>query len=828
MANTRSYARSFSGGEVTPEFWGRLDDAKYQTGAATIRNCIVTPHGPVTNRPGLAFVRAVKDSTKRTRLIPFSFSTTQTVAIEVSQGFFRFHINGQTQLVPAGTAYNGALAYVAGDVVTYTGNRYVAIAAAGIGIDPTNVFVPVPTPPAIWVASTALVDTPPVGYTFVGSTLPTSATLGSLVYIEVVTEVFVPETPPPGLEYEYLGLGEYVIVIKYQGYTGTAPGTAPDPLLKPWLLLGPATGNVIFEVANPYADADIFDLHYVQSNDVLTIVHPNYPPAELRRLGTTGLWTYKAISFGTPQVAPTSPSAVATRGSPASTAVRTFSYVVTSVSADGLSESVASVVATTGNQNLLDANAFNTITWTSSATRFNVYRLAGGLYSFVGISTSTTFVDDGTILPDAGKTPPISTLPFTGTNFPAAVSYFEQRRVFGGTNTQPQNVWATKSGTETDLNVSIPVRDDDSVQFRIASREANTIRHIVPLNAMLLLTSAAEWRAGSADNGPLSPLSISAKPQSYTGANNAQPIVLNNRAVYAAARGGHIREIGFDWRSDGFVTGDLSLRAPHLFDNFEVVDMAYAKSPQPVLWFVSSSGKLLGLTYVPDQEISAWHQHDSLNGVFESCCVVTEGSEDRLYVVVKRVINGATVRYVERMAPRLLTDVALSFFVDCGATYNGASADVITGLSHLEGQTVAVLADGSVQNQKVVTSGQITLDYAASKVVVGIPMTSELLTLPVGLIDIAGAGQGIAKNLNKVYLRVYNTRGLFAGPAQGPLREYKQRTTEVYGSPPNLKTGEAEFVVDGFWGEAGQVLVRQVDPLPMTVLSITSDIAIGD
>lgn len=825
MANTRSYTRSFSGGEVTPEFWGRLDDAKYQTGAATIRNCIVTPHGPVTNRPGFAFVRAVKNSAKSTRVIPFSFSTTQTVVIEVSEGYFRFHINGQTQLVPAGTAYNPLLAYNAGDVVTFSGNRYVAIATAAIGIDPTNVFVPVPTPPAVWTVSTGLLTTPPSNYTFVGATLPTAATLGVQVYLEVITEEYIPPAFN-GYGEQIEGTGVYIRIIRYQGYTGTSPGPAPDPLAKPWLLLGAATGNLIFEVANPYAEADIFDLHYVQSNDVLTITHPNYPPAELRRL-STGLWTFRNISFGTPQAAPTSPSAVATRGSPASSAVRTFSYVVTSVSADGLNESVASVVATTGSQNLLDANAFNTITWTSSATRFNVYRLAGGLYSFIGIATSNTFVDDGTIIPDAGKTPPISTLPFTGTNFPGAVSYFEQRRVFAGTNTQPQNVWATKSGTETDLNVSIPVRDDDSVQFKIAAREAQTIRHIVPLNAMLLLTNAAEWRAGSADNGPLSPLSISAKPQSYTGANNAQPLVVNNRAVYAAAKGGHVREIGFDWRSDGFVTGDLSLRAPHLFDNFDVIDMAYAKSPQPILWFVSTSGKLLGLTYVPDQEVAAWHQHDTLNGVFESCCAVTEGSEDRLYAVIKRTINGSPVRYIERMAPRLFTDVALSFFVDCGVTYNGAEVDIITGLNHLEGETVAVLADGSVQNQKVVTGGQITLDQAASKVVIGIPVTSDILTLPVGLLDIPGAGQGIAKNVNKVYLRLFQTRGVTAGPQFGPFKEYKQRTTEPYGSPPSLKTGEIEIVLDGIWGESGQVLIRQVDPLPMTVLSITSEIAIG-
>ena len=173
----------------------------------------------------------------------------------------------------------------------------------------------------------------------------------------------------------------------------------------------------------------------------------------------------------------------------------------------------------------------------------------------------------------------------------------------------------TKSGTESNLSFSLPIRDDDRIKFRVAAREANTIRHIVPLTQLLLLTGSAEWRITSVNSDAITPTSISVKPQSYVGANNSQPVIVNNSMVYAAARGGHVRELGYNWQANGFITGDLSLRAAHLFDNFKIIDIALAKEPFPIVWFFNTEGKLLGLTYVPEQNIGAWHQHDT-DGLF--------------------------------------------------------------------------------------------------------------------------------------------------------------------------------------------------------------------
>ena len=341
--------------------------------------------------------------------------------------------------------------------------------------------------------------------------------------------------------------------------------------------------------------------------------------------------------------------------------------------------------------------------------------------------------------------------------------------------------------------------------------------------------------------------------------------------------------------------------------------MGLSKSPIPIVWTVSSSGKLLGLTYVPEQQIGAWHQHDT-DGTFESVACVSEGNDDVTYCVVKRTINGNSVRYIERMGTRLFATQRDNFFVDAGATYNGTNTNtgqnvtisggtnytkgesvtitanynlfnappsvddvgdaivlvdgsnyyrcnivsttsqtvatvkldrdlpislrntaltnyevarnVISGLTYLEGKTVSILADGAVHPERVVSSGSITLERAGSVVHIGLPYASDLNTLPMAL-QVEAFGQGRVKNINHVWLRVLESSGIFAGPSADKLVEAKQRTTEPYGTPPNLKTEDIKIMLTPAWQDNGQLFVRQTDPLPLTVVGLTLEVAMG-
>jgi hypothetical protein len=384
----------------------------------------------------------------------------------------------------------------------------------------------------------------------------------------------------------------------------------------------------------------------------------------------------------------------------------------------------------------------------------------------------------------------------------------------------------TRSGTETNLNYSIPTRDDDAISVRVAAREASIVEHLVPLTSLIALTSGAEWRVTSVNSDAITPTSISVKPQSYVGANNVQPLLVNTTLMYCASRGGHIREMAYTWQNNGFQSADISIRAPHLFDGLDIVDMDRSKAPYPICWFVSSNGVLLGLTYIPEQQVGAWHRHDT-DGLFESVCVLPEGVEDAVYVVVNRTINGQTKRYVERMAPRLIENPADGLFVDSGLTYTGTPVKAVSGLDHLEGKLVNILADGAVQKPRVVANGKILLEVASGNIQVGLPIVADLQTLPWAAQVDNAFGQGRTKNVNKAWLRVDRSGSVFVGPDFNRLTESKHRTNEPYGAPPRMITDEVNLVLTPQWTHNGQIAIRHTDPLPLTVVSLTLEVALG-
>jgi len=833
MPNTRTFLKSFSSGEISPEMAGRIDDSKYQQGAATMRNFIAKPQGPAENRPGFFFVKEVKDSTKQTRLIPFRFNVSQTMVIEIGQEYFRFHTQGATLQYTDGSAWSSSTSYSIGDIAKHSGVNY---------------------------------------------------------------------------------------------YAKTAHSNSTPPNSTNWYAL---PTDMTYEIPSPYLEAELFDIKFVQSSDVMTLVHPNHEPAELRRYGASN-WQFINIDFTAAISAPTGLSVSAYVPSSASNNSDTNEdhiYAVTAIASDGVRESAASGTVSVSN-NIFVTGAKNTITWNDvvGASRYRVYKEQGGLFGFIGekdhdssSNPSTYSIVDNNIAPDFAITPPRYETIFSGTNnFPNAVSYFEQRRVFAGTNNEPQTIFMTRSGTESDMSFKLPIRDDDRIQFRVAAREANRIKHIVPLTQLLFMTEAAEWRVTSVNSDAITPTSIAVKPQSYVGANDTQPVVVNNSMVYIASRGGHARELGYNWQSNGFITGDLSIRAAHLFDGFDITDMTLAKAPTPIVWMISTSGKLVGLTYVPEQQVGAWHQHDT-DGTFESVTTVAEGSVDAAYCVIKRTIGGATKRYIERMGTRDYASQRDSFFVDSGLTYNGTNTNTartvtitssgnytkgssvtlefpssipvfkfsgnglttdlndaivivdgtetyrcditaiadnhtatvkldrdlpsslqntaitsyeiaertLLGLDHLIGKTVNILADGAVHPTKVVDSnGSVVLNRASSVTHVGLPYVCDLQTLPLAL-QTEAFGQGRVKNLNHAWLRVFESSGIFVGPTSEKLVEAKQRTTEPFGSPPSLKTEDIKIMLTPTWQDYGQIFIRQTDPLPLTVVGVTLEVSVG-
>lgn len=974
MVNTRLIQRSFSGGELSPEMFGRMDSAVYQNGASLMRNFIARPQGPAAKRPGFRWVASTKGqgTTDTARVLPFTYSTTQTMVIEMGA------VRNYTGVSTAVTFSSITVATASWTVNQFVNQR--------VWCNGSNALVASNTATTITLASGWTPSTPTVGQQFFvescylrfhtqGQTLYTGtsgiSSWSSLVNISVIvpsggttftsaghsfvdgnrvyltgaaitggsiqpgtsnvyyvvnstTNTFqlsstlggtALTTGTPSLTYTVTRQFAVGDLVNYSGYgwyclTAHATVTTPSTTATTWYRMGTwgALGSV-FEIWSPFAGPDILDVHFAQSEDVVTLTHSDYYPYELQRFGAT-YWVLSPIGWQTAAGAPTLTGQVtagrrqtveATSGTGTGSIITVTSngttgyslvagdtvyirgtgvgtldnqwfmirsvnganstqmslnylltgvqwtsastltvngtieridyraeftnkYVATAVFESG-AESAASSSLTLSNGLYSNGNT-NALTCAtvSGATQYRFYKLAGGIYGLIGSSTNGQFTDDN-ITPDLGVTPPIYLTPTplaTSGYYPSTVGFFEQRRCFAGSLNEPQTFYATRSGTDSDMSYRFPSQSDDRLKFKIRAREVNSIRHIVPLNELLLLTSSAEWRVSSINSDVLTPDSISIRPQSYVGSSNVQPEIVNNSLVFCSARGGHVRELGYNWQSQGFVTSDLSIRAAHLFDHETITDMCMSRSPHPIVWFVSTTGNLLGLTYIPEEQVASWHQHTT-SGKFKSCCAVAEGDEDILYVITERTVGGTFSRFVERLAEQKQpTDLKDSYFVDCGSYYSGTPVTIVSGLTWLEGATVKVLADGKVHRDLVVSGFSITLDYPASTVQVGLGYSAELQTLPVAM-QTDGLGQGRTKNVNRAWLRMVRSSGVMIGPDSSHVVK-----SNLYdGVPQTVRTDEVEVVLSPSWSRDGRIYVLQSDPLPIVITNLTVEISIG-
>lgn len=695
---------SFAGGELAPSLHARVDLAKYQTGAKTLKNFIVHAHGGVSNRPGLQYLGNTK-SDGAARLIPFQFSTLQAYCLEFGDLYIRVWMNGGVVVYPAGH---------------------------------------------------------------------------------------------------------------------------------------PSAGQVV-EVATPYTLADLAIIKFTQSADVLTLVHPLHEPRELTRTDHH-LWSLSIISFLPTIAAPAAPAVATTHaaaGVPADN--RNYSYKLTAVSLSGGEESLPGPEGTVASIKMglaigtAPPYVYAKVTLTLPALpagvgSFNVYRADDGsqAYGFVGSASGATWVDEN-FKPDLTDTPPGGNSPFIGAgNYPGSACFYEQRRCFASTINRPQTVWFTQTANYKNLTASSPVKDDDAIEFTIAAQQVNQIRHFVALGDLIALTSGGEWKISASGSGDmLSPSSIRVKPQGYRGASEVPPLVIGNTVLYVQNKGSIVRDLGYQFESDAYTGNDLSVLSNHLFRGRSIKEWAYAQAPDSLVWAVMSDGGLISMTYMREQEVWGWTRHET-DGLVESVCSIGETGEDGVYFIVNRSLNGITRRFVERLHARDFTAIADAFFVDAGLTYVGAPATVISGLNHLEGRAVVALIDGSAAGEVGelrVSDGAVTLPYPGSTVHIGLPYTADLQTLDVELGQ--PTAQGIRKRVARVAVRVEATRGLKFGPTFDRLTEHKPRSTEMYGSPASLVTGDIDVIIEPQWGTSGSVCIRQSYPLPATILAVMPEIEVG-
>jgi hypothetical protein len=659
MARSAPAFSSFTAGEVSPRMEGRVTLDTYREGLADMTNLLVLPQGGVTRRPGTEYLGEIKNSAQAARLIPFQFKTTDTYILEFGDQTMRVFRSGLQVLDAADKVITG---------ITQANPGVITSNSHGFS-DGDEIFVD---------AIVGMTELNGRNYRVDNATTNTF-TLTDLFGNDIDTTSF------------------------------TAYGSA-------------GTATEIYNIATPYAVADLPALRFVQSADTMFIVHPSYAIRKLTRTADNN-WT------------------------------------------------------------------FSTATITGS---------------------------------------PSPALNDTTNNYPSVVTFFEQRLVFGATNNNPQTLWFSKNGDYE--NFTTGTGDDDALVYTIASNQVNAIRYLSATRVLTIGTTGGEYVLTATSDGPVTPTTTLIRKYSNYGSAAIEPVQVADVTLFVQRGGRKVREFRYvgDINVSAYQAPDITIVAEHITAG-GLSAFAYQQEPDSVIWAVRADGTLLGMTYRREEEVVAWHKH-VIGGEFSGGQAVVESiatlpsdtGEDELYMIVKRTINGATKRYVEQMRPFNFGGVTTgAFFVDCGLRYEGTATATLSGLYHLEGETVTVLANGATHPDREVTGGGITLAYNSTTAAVGYNYTSSMQTMRIEAGSADGTSQGKPKRIHAVTLRLLETVGIEVGNSSNENdRVFFRDSSMPMDQAVPLFTGDKDIEFPGGYDDDDRLYVRQTQPLPMSVLAL--------
>lgn len=413
-------------------------------------------------------------------------------------------------------------------------------------------------------------------------------------------------------------------------------------------------------------------------------------------------------------------------------------------------------------------------------------------------------------------------------NRPSVVTFFEQRLVFANTNNNPQTLWFSKNGDY--LNFTIGTADDDSLVYTIASNQVNAIRYLSATRVLTVGTSGGEYVVTATNDGPITPTTTLIRKYSNYGTSDTEPVQVADVTLFLQRGNRKIREFKYvgDVNANAYQAPDISILAEHITLG-GITQFAYQQEPDSVIWMARNDGALIGMTYRREEEVVAFHKHiiggtfGSGNAVVESVATLpTDTGEDELYMIVKRTINGVTKRYVELMKPFDFGSVTTgAFFVDSGLLYSGSATTSLSGLHHINGEEVSILANGATHPDATVANGSVGLTFSATTAAVGYGYTSRMQTMRIESGSVDGTSQGKPKRIHGLTIRFYETVGAEVGnDSQEIDRIYFRDSSMAMDEAVPLFTGDKDIEFPGGYDDDDRIYVQQTQPLPLTVLAL--------
>ena len=827
MPKANPLQAALNAGEFSPRMAARVDFGKYPAGCEVLRNMIPLPQGGAARRPGTRFVAAAQDSGIKGRLLPFEFSTLQAYIIEAGEKRFRFFRNqGPILVAPAGAAIvNGGFD---GDILGWSD---LSSGSASIGHNAGGWLDLIGAAAGVAVAEQAV-----------------TATQGGQEQV---------------LTFQVLGLAGDRVSLRIGSSSGGSDilaetdfaagfhSVAFTPGVGPFYLqfrnakaktLGVDTVTILddrpLELETPYAAAELPLIKWAQSADVMYLAHPDHPIRKLARSGHRS-WSLVEVAWQDGPYGPVNAAAGLTL-QPAATG-----GLGVTVTAAGHAPFVASDLG-----RLLRIK--NGTDWGYGAIAEVVSA------SEVKVDVRRSFADTTAALDWA-----LGAWSET-TGYPTTVTFFEQRFAAANTRSQPQTFWLSQSADienqrpDSLEGSAIEVQDDDALDFTIAATRVNAIRWLAPGRQLFMGTAGGEWIIAS-DGPVLTPSDIDVKQHASHGSADVAPARISNVALFVQRARRKVREFSFNFQSDGYRAPDLTILADHMTRG-GLTELAYQEEPDSLLWCLRGDGQLAALTYLRDQDVVGWSRQ-ILGGRFEEGPALVEslavipgnaavGSEgrDEVWFLVKRRIDGATRRSLEVLAgafegpersdfadeaawrTALLEAQKRAFYVDSGLSGSfAAPVTSVTGLEHLEGETVAVLADGGVHPERVVAGGQITLDAPAREVTVGLPYGHSFRSLKLAVGAVAGTAVGKIKRVHGVTLVLLHALGGRVGPAEERLEPLIFRGVgDAMDQAVPLFSGELRVAFPGDYGRDPRLVIQGDAPLPFTLLAIAPELQTRD
>ncbi|MDD4556217.1 MAG: hypothetical protein PHE89_02660 [Alphaproteobacteria bacterium] len=595
------------------------------------------------------------------------------------------------------------------------------------------------------------------------------------------------------------------------------------------LVLAEDSENV-YQIETAYDIDEVWQMKTEQSADIIFIYHPSHAPKMLKRYGHND-WRFEDMAFVPGISAPT--GLVATTSSAGSV---NYKYKVTAILEKTGEESLPASVS------LTSAKLSSTVSITLKFDRvvgckkYSVYRYSNGMYGWIstivdeGEGAKVEVIDDNVEI-DFDVTPPTERNPFDGAdNFPSTGAIFQQRMPMAATYDDPELIEISRPGNYKNFTMSNPLQDDDAISIRASGKQVNTVYDFIPLTRLLLTTANGIWEVSSnSDVNFLTPKSAKVKQQNFFKCQNLKPLIIGNMALFVEEN--RVRTLGYSLEVDGYDGTNISIFASHLFEGRKIIEWTYVSKTSQIL-FSFDDGAMVSLTFVPEHQLFAFTRIET-KGWVESVCSVKDNDEEGVFAVVMREVDGGYKRYIERFVfnepIKEKTDDFL--YLDCASSLVSATpVSKLSGLSYLEGQNVAVWADGGYQGLKKVVSGEVYLDIPAKNIKVGLLFDVEFNSLGVDYptSNLSASSQGKYKRIVAVDLAVDKT-GYFEVAAKDEYDEFSEVSVSLqeYGVGTELTSGNLRLDLAGGFNKSGEIIIKASHPSPLCINAVIPEIVHG-